>query len=431
MEQKFKLYLLITLFLLAAIPILGNYILPNISTFLCLILAPIALKVRYKKSYSMRYFLPAMLCFLFFFLVKMKFFFLLGVGMSLFFIIESQVGKLSEIPLLLLAVFSPTLSYLANIFTFPIKLSLSTWAANSLNMIGIKVIQTGNYFEMQGLSFSVDTACMGLNLLITACILTLLWMAFLEIKQQKRLPFVLIIALLLTTFLLVIFANFNRIVMLVVLHSLPNTLGHEMVGLLSLGLYVCLPIYFLIQKSYQKWGISLEDRAIFEKKQFYAKKYLFAILLASCGFLSFTFIPTKNEDLALSSMEKKGFQKEIMAENIVKFSNDTSIIYLKPAAKFWGCDHSPLICWAASGYEFEKIQVKNIASTQVYVAELVSTDTENPTLYTAWWYDNGIEKTINQTTWRCKMIQGAAPFRLVNVSTLQKGDLEKVCLSMF
>ena len=266
MGQKFKLYLLITLLFLTAIPILGNYILPNISTFLCLLLAPIALKVRYKESYSMRYFLPAMLCFLFFFLVKMKIFFLLGVGMSLFFVIESQVGKLSEIPLLLLAVFSPTLSYLANIFTFPIKLSLSKWAANSLNMIGIKVIETGNYFEMQGMSFSVDTACMGLNLLITACILTLLWIAFSEIKQQKRLPFLLTIALVLATFLLVIFANFNRIVMLVVLHSLPNTLGHEMVGLLSLGLYVCLPIYFLIQKSYEKWGVPLKIILFWRKK---------------------------------------------------------------------------------------------------------------------------------------------------------------------
>ena len=81
-----------------------------------------------------------------------------------------------------------------------------------------------------------------------------------------------------------------------------------------------------------------------------------------------------------------------MAENIVKFSNNSTIIYLKPAAKFWGCDHSPLICWAASGYEFEKIQVKTVANVQIYVAELVSTDLKNPTLYTAWWYDNGTEK---------------------------------------
>lgn len=429
--KKIQILLPIFLLLLAAIPILGNYILPNISTFLCLLLAPIALKVRYKESYSMRYFLPAMLCFLFFFLVKMKIFFLLGVGMSLFFVIESQVGKLSEIPLLLLAVFSPTLSYLANIFTFPIKLSLSKWAANSLNMIGIKVIETGNYFEMQGMSFSVDTACMGLNLLITACILTLLWIAFSEIQQQKRLPFLLTIALLLTTFLLVIFANFNRIVMLVVLHSLPNTLGHEMVGLLSLGLYVCLPIYFLIQKSYEKWGVSLKNKPILEKKEFMLKKYLFPMLLASCGILSFTFTPAKITDIALSSIEKKGFQKEIMAENIVKFSNNSTIIYLKPAAKFWGCDHSPLICWAASGYEFEKIQVKTVANVQIYVAELVSTDPKNPTLYTAWWYDNGTEKTISQTTWRWKMMRGAADFRLINVSTLSKDELEKACLSMF
>lgn len=425
--KQYLPYIQILLLILAAIPVLKDYIYWDFNTILCLIISPLAFKIRYAEEHSIRYFFPASICFLLFFALKMKIFFLLGIGMSLFFLIENHFGKLSEIPLLLLAIFSPTLSYLSNIFTFPIKLQLSKWAANSLNFMGIAVKETGNYFEWGGMSFSIDTACMGLNLVITSCILTLLWIAFLELRQKKRLGMIKISGLLILTFLCVILANFSRIIVLVILHSMPNTLGHEMIGLMSLGLYVCLPMYFLIQKSYQKWGINIGNHAIIANKYLKISPYLFSILWISCTFLSFTFKPIENTDKNLLAIEKDGFNKEITTENIVKFSNDSTIIYLKPAAKFWGCDHSPLICWQASGYQFEKIQEKKFYNTKLYVAELTSPNLALPTLYTAWWYDNGTDKTISQSHWRWEMMRGAKPFHLVNVSTLNESELEKAC----
>ena len=58
----------------------------------------------------------------------------------------------------------------------------------------------------------------------------------------------------------------------------------------------------------------------------------------------------------------------------------------------------------------------------VQTAELVSNNGD--TLYTSWWFDNGKFKTGLQLEWRKKSFDGAEPFRLINVTTSSKSELE-------
>ena len=44
--------------------------------------------------------------------------------------------------------------------------------------------------------------------------------------------------------------------------------------------------------------------------------------------------------------------------------------------------------------------------------------------YTAWWYDNGTNKTISQWDWR---FSTGEPYRIINITTKNKEDLDELC----
>ena len=44
-------------------------------------------------------------------------------------------------------------------------------------------------------------------------------------------------------------------------------------------------------------------------------------------------------------------------------------------------------------------------------------------LYTGWWYDNGTERTVEQLSWRRKMLAGSKAFSVVNITTGSKQQL--------
>ncbi|MEM7659746.1 MAG: hypothetical protein AAF399_26775, partial [Bacteroidota bacterium] len=93
------------------------------------------------------------------------------------------------------------------------------------------------------------------------------------------------------------------------------------------------------------------------------------------------------------------------------------LVYLKPPVSTWKSDHSPAICWQASGYEMKQIQQTVIAGQAVYQA-IFTRGAER--LYTAWWYDNGDHQTHLQLDWRRRQLQGETPYCLINVTTAEK-----------
>ena len=52
-------------------------------------------------------------------------------------------------------------------------------------------------------------------------------------------------------------------------------------------------------------------------------------------------------------------KKEQATKDVLKFSNDTSLIYVKPIPHFYSAEHNPLICWNGSGYHFKKITIES------------------------------------------------------------------------
>ena len=105
---------------------------------------------------------------------------------------------------------------------------------------------------------------------------------------------------------------------------------------------------------------------------------------------------------------------------MLKFENENALIYIKPAVKAFQGSHDPRICWQGSGYEFTKIKKINIDGIELYNAVLTK---EKDTLHTAWWFDNGETKTINEWDWRWTTISGKSGFKLVNVTTANEKDL--------
>lgn len=57
---------------------------------------------------------------------------------------------------------------------------------------------------------------------------------------------------------------------------------------------------------------------------------------------------------------------------------------------------------------------------ETYAGELQQGD---QTLYTAWWFDNGVYQTIGQLDWRWRTLRGQQQFAIVNISAVTKAEL--------
>ena len=128
-------------------------------------------------------------------------------------------------------------------------------------------------------------------------------------------------------------------------------------------------------------------------------------------------------DSLYESIHIDGFKKSVVSTNIIRFQNDSTLIYIKPPVGFFGADHDPKICWSGSGYAIKNQKESNIKGFIIQTAELVHQNGDS--LYTAWWFDNGVEKTGLQFEWRKKSLLGSQPFRLINVTTESKKESEQ------
>ena len=114
----------------------------------------------------------------------------------------------------------------------------------------------------------------------------------------------------------------------------------------------------------------------------------------------------------------KDFNCSLEEHGVLKYTNEKLLIYLKPATSFYSADHSPLICWKGSGYNFDNEKIILIENQDVYYSVL-STE-KGDKLYTIWWYDNVKSQTISQLKWRFDMMLGAEAYRLINVTCSTK-----------
>jgi len=325
------------------------------------------------------------------------------------------------------------------IWSFPIRLKLSEWAGQVLRWVNMDIQVKGNILILDGNTFSVDPACIGLNMVITSLVLGIVILAFFEKKYQGFLSFWKIIAFLGSILAFAIVSNFIRLLTLIIFHILPENPMHDVVGILSLGIYVLLPFYFLVKFIFAKKAVpnssltqteipfknKIEEISIFKNKHNLLIVSALYLLMLFNG-RQFLHEPIDNI-AAINNIHLDGFQREITPNGVLKLQNETALIYIKAPVHFFQGSHDPRFCWQGSGYIFSEVQKEKIADKFVYTGSIGKGKDK---LYTAWWFENSSTTTLDEWEWRWQTLRGADGFYMINVSSDNQEVLLATVLSL-
>ncbi|AKQ45912.1 hypothetical protein TH63_10070 [Rufibacter radiotolerans] len=329
-------------------------------------------------------------------------------------------GRNGLYPLLLLLIASPLFSYLADVWSFPLRLQLSQAAAQLLQFIYPQVEAAGNLILVEGKEFSVDPACAGLSMLSFSLLLAVFLMA--RLARQNSWPWWAQGGLLLLMLGLNLTCNLIRILLLVVFQIGPDHVMHEVVGLLCLVAYAVIPFYFGsgFMARFLQNSPKLEKPAVHPHQSRKWGLHVFLLLLLTVAGLRIMFKEVVPQPAA--PLHVAGFKAEVLPDNVHKFTNGQALIYMKPVRGFYSTEHHPLICWEGSGYQFRKVRQGQVANRQVFMGMLVR---GKDRLHTAWWMDNGQYQTIAQSDWRWRMFKGEPAFHLVNITAGSEQELQR------
>lgn len=353
----------------------------------------------------------------------------LALVLSLAGTIEFFYGQMSLLPILVILLISP-ISYIVTILSFPLRLWLTKIAAFLLTKVSSVAEATGNVILYNDNEYSVDPACMGLKMLTTSLWFSLYILFFIQKKHVKQLRLHMILLILVIVVLLNIITNISRIIILVLFDISPNSILHSFAGIACFILYTVLPLIFIINKIVLYKGTPLAENSA-NKHITGALNYKYALPLIALAVTGIAGI-TSHKDISLTQThtpikEVQEYSCDIYDNDIFRLKNNNVLIYIKPIASWYSSEHNPLICWIGSGYEFEQLSEKLYSNTTVYTGTLKNNE---DILYTAWWYDNGDNRTISQLDWRWWMMQGESRFSVVNVtcnsSKQLKDELTKI-----
>ncbi|MGL4631014.1 MAG: exosortase N [Leadbetterella sp.] len=312
--------------------------------------------------------------------------------------INGLLGLKNTWPKTFLLLFSSSLfKYVAEVYTFPIRMKLGNWVGKIMRLIDPTIQIDGNTIHMGNHSFAVDQACVGLDMLTYSLIFT----TFLIAIFTKKVTFSKILFSCFIAFSLNIIGNLMRIISLIIFKVPENSIGHELIGILSFLVYVCLPLYGYFSR--KTISSPFQQPIGLKSTWLETSSILSVVLLFFVGIIS---SPTKK--LSGESSE------------IVQVKNPHSLIYKKPLQHFLAVEHSPTICWKGSGYEFFNIEETNHQGVLIYVAELRK---NKDVLYTAWWFSDDLTHTNSQFIWRWNALFKNKKFELINITTEEKPTL--------
>jgi len=314
---------------------------------------------------------------------------------------------------------SPFFQYVSEVFSFPIRLQLTAIAGKLFSAAGTDIHAEGNMLLVNGNEFSVDPACMGLNMLVTSLLLCVMLIGIHQKKYHKHLSFVAVSTLLLVVFVLNIASNLFRILLLVQFAVLPGKIMHDIVGMLCLVLYVFAPAILLTRFAVKRFGVTVRKATVGSTPGLWPHLLLLAGLLIVLP----KTLRSDNKQVSwnTSAFTTAGYKVHVVSD-VIQLDNGKSLVYIKPIPNFYNADHNPMICWKGSGYTLRHINESVVSGRQVYTATL---EKDNVKLFTCWWYDNGQYHTINQMDWRWQMIKGSKRFALVNVTSATMETLQQ------
>jgi len=410
--------LIIGIYLIVCIVGLQQYIQWTSAAFILgMIALPVTTEFNRSVKGGFRFFRTTILFFTLFLLLPVNTFLYLSVAAALLFFAETFIGRINLLPQLVILIMAPWAGAFVNLFSFPVRLQLSIYAGKLLSLIDKAVTVEGNVITCAGQSFSVDPACMGLQMMITSLLCGLLVLGLYQKKLQKALKNWQVLILLVLIIPFNIIANLFRIVLLVQFRIMPENPLHEIMGILCLLTYVFVPLLVSIPWLVERYGkpVSHHQGTYYVRQagRLFAANYL----LAGC-MLSGMFHLKPEGEVRGDVPVVNGYQASLLPGHVIKLENNHSLVYVKQIPDYYYTEHHPMICWKGSGYEFQEIRQVN----DVYTARLQQ---GKHTLYTAWWYANGVKSTISQIDWRWDVFKGAHPYSLVNVTATDPEQLAK------
>jgi len=344
---------------------------------------------------------------------KVRIFYFFSLAFYFLWLIELFLGRLNTLILFLIVFMSPFFLQVITILGFPLRLTLSGLAGEMLKLVGVDVQVSGNMMILDGAMFSVDEACMGLNMLAISLLMGVFVLAFHHRILKRNLDLYSVGVFFAVAVILNMVANVVRIVALVYFMIPAEDPMHEVIGILCLIVYVIIPLQFLGRWLVRRYGKPKNETAsasLFTRRN----RFIIAIipLVVLCAGLTI-----KNNGQSSSVAHANVYfgkaKPVLLSDGVTKISTDDLLIYVKTIPEFFTGEHTPLMCWKGSGYEFSGIATATVAGIAIYKGTLIN---EGKTLHTAWWYSNGRVETISQIDWRMRMFKGEPGFCLVNVT---------------
>lgn len=352
------------------------------------------------------------------------------------FVFENARGKINEAPLLTAFLLTAVVKTMSIVLGFSLRLELSKYAASALRFFDKNAAADGNMILFKGQPFSVDPACMGLQMVEVSFLFCLLMLGLLERRSGRFLPWPALAGVLVSVGILNLLFNQLRIVLLVLFNIIPDSPMHGAVGLAGLALYVFVPIWFGLQWLFRRFAqqAAPAETLLPAVQPSHPKR---AVQVALLLFLLWFAVTETGADEShvhgIQAIVPRGLPAGCVAEpltdGVTKYTNDSLLIYVKPVRGWYSTEHTPLICWRGSGYEFGKVREEKAGERSFYIGTLKKK--EEPLLYTAWWFDNGQLRTIEQARWRMLDAGGAPGFSLVNVTARDEATLRRQVQKMW
>jgi len=339
----------------------------------------------------------------------------------LLWLIEISVGKQNPLPFLLILVIAPIFRYLVHIWSFPLRIKMSALVAGSLRRVGMDVTAIGNTIFVNQAVYEIEPACIGIKMTGTALVCCLLILGFFVKERQLKLTWTKALLSLFAGFLLTLFANYIRLLGLVIFDIPPANPVHHLMGIISLVVYVLVPFFFWWSWRQPPITIISEKPLSNQSKEAIPpiwssyRLILLGTILLGLLFTGRQFGQEKTQP-AISKhpwMALTGFSKTQKSYGVLELRRADQLIYIKPPAGPFQGAHDPRICWQGSGFVFKKIKKEIIESLEVYTAEISRDDL---ILQTAWWYDNGDHQTTEEWDWRWRSLFHGEKYHLINIS---------------
>lgn len=358
---------------------------------------------------------------------SVRIFYFFTLAFYVLWVIELLAGRLNALILFLIVFMSPFFIQVVTILGFPIRLMLSDCAGTILNFVGVNVQVQGNMVIRVGAMFSVDEACMGLNMLAISMLMGVFVLAFRYRVSGTSLGLYATLFFFMMAFVLNMITNLIRIIVLVYFRIPPENAMHGFVGILCLIVYVVVPLHFLSAWLVRRYGKPKNDK-ISQQESSRSSIILMVILPLAVFFTGIAIEGRPAWEAGHADVHFEGAKPERLNDGITKIVTNDLLIYVKTIPEFFTGEHTPLMCWRGSGYEFVGIETATVAAVSIYKGTLVK---DGKVLHTAWWYSNGEIKTISQLDWRMRMLKGEADFCLVNVTAEEEQTLMQVINTMF